>query len=36
MMPECEDQALIIWLYSSVSNQRLEILTGKYLTLRPD
>ena len=35
-LPECEDQALIIWLNSSLSNQRLEILTGKYLTLRPD
>ena len=36
MMPESNDQALIIWLYSSVSNQRLETLVGKYLTLRPD
>ena len=35
-MPESNDQALIIWLYNSLTNQRLETLVGKYLTRFPD
>ena len=35
-LPEYKDYAFSIWFTSSLNNQRLEILTGKYLTLRPD